>query len=95
MIFTRERKNNRKNRKTISFLMLSGGKKMGPLARNGLDTITVQSGKMGKEYTELKKKKKKKDHPYNFLKLNFRAGPALPINKRFWIKFYYARTYFL
>ena len=48
MIFTRERKNNRKNRKTISFLMLSGGKKMGPLARNGLDTITVQSGKMGK-----------------------------------------------
>ena len=59
MIFTRERKNNRKNRKTISFLMLSGGKKMGPLARNGLDTITVQSGKMGKEYTELKKKKKK------------------------------------
>lgn len=60
MIFTRERKNNRKNRKTISFLMLSGGKKMGPLARNGLDTITVQSGKMGKEYTELNKKKKKK-----------------------------------
>ena len=93
MIFTRERKNNRKNRKTISFLMFSGGKKMGPLARNGLDTITVQSGKMGKEYTELIKKKK--DHPYNFLKLNFRAGPALPINKRFWIKFYYARTYFL
>lgn len=68
---------------------------MGPLARNGLDTITVQSGKMGKEYTELNKKKKKKDHPYNFLKLNFRAGPALPINKRFWIKFYFARTYFL
>lgn len=95
MIFTRERKNNRKNRKTISFLMFSGGKKMGPLARNGLDTITVQSGKMGKEYTELNKKKKKKDHPYNFLKLNFRAGPALPINKRFWIKFYFARTYFL
>ena len=63
MIFTRERKNNRKNRKTISFLMLSGGKKMGPLARNGLDTITVQSGKMGKEYTELKKKKKKKKRP--------------------------------
>ena len=62
MIFTRERKNNRKNRKTISFLMLSGGKKMGPLARNGLDTITVQSGKMGKEYTELKKKKKKTTH---------------------------------
>ena len=31
---------------------------MGPLARNGLDTITVQSGKMGKEYTELIKKKK-------------------------------------
>ena len=61
MIFTRERKNNRKNRKTISFLMLSGGKKMGPLARNGLDTITVQSGKMGKEYTELNKKKKKKN----------------------------------
>ena len=60
MIFTRERKNNRKNRKTISFVMFSGGKKMGPLARNGLDTITVQSGKMGKEYTELKKKKKKK-----------------------------------
>lgn len=27
MIFTRERKNNRKNRKTISFLMFSGGKK--------------------------------------------------------------------
>ena len=51
MIFTRERKNNRKNRKTISFVMFSGGKKMGPLARNGLDTITVQSGKMGKEYT--------------------------------------------
>ena len=93
MIFTRERKNNRKNRKTISFVMFSGGKKMGPLARNGLDTITVQSGKMGKEYTELIKKKK--DHPYNFLKLNFRAGPALPINKRFWIKFYFARTYFL
>ena len=62
MIFTRERKNNRKNRKTISFLMLSGGKKMGPLARNGLDTITVQSGKMGKEYTELNKKKKKTTH---------------------------------
>ena len=60
MIFTRERKNNRKNRKTISFVMFSGGKKMGPLARNGLDTITVQSEKMGKEYTELKKKKKKK-----------------------------------
>ena len=58
MIFTRERKNNRKNRKTISFLMFSGGKRMGPLARNGLDTITVQSGKMGKEYTELIKKKK-------------------------------------
>ena len=76
--------------------MFSGGKKMGPLARNGLDTITVQSGKMGKEYKkQKKKKKKKKDHPYNFLKLNFRAGPALPINKRFWIKFYYARTYFL
>ena len=73
--------------------MLSGGKKMGPLARNGLDTITVQSGKMGKEYTELIKKKK--DHPYNFLKLNFRAGPALPINNRFWIKFYFARIYFL
>lgn len=49
MIFTRERKNNRKNRKTISFLMFSGGKKMGPLARNGLDTITVQSGKMEKK----------------------------------------------
>ena len=94
MIFTRERKNNRKNRKTISFLMFSGGKKIGPLTRNGLDTITVQSGKMGK-YTELKKKKKKKDHPYNFLKLNFRAGPALPINKRFWIKFHFTRTYFL
>ena len=62
MIFTRERKNNRKNRKTISFLMFSGGKKMGPLARNGLDTITVQSGKMGKENTELKKKKKKTTH---------------------------------
>ena len=62
MIFTRERKNNRKNRKTISFLMFSGGKKMGPLARNGLDTITVQSGKMGKEYTELNKKKKKTTH---------------------------------
>ena len=60
MIFTRERKNNRKNRKTISFVMFSGGKKMGPLARNGLDTITVQSGKMGKEYPELNKKKKKK-----------------------------------
>lgn len=66
--------------------MFSGGKKMGPLARNGLDTITVQSGKM---------EKKKKDHPYNFLKLNFRAGTALPINKRFWIKFYFARIYFL
>ena len=64
MIFTRERKNNRKNRKTISFVMFSGGKKMGPLARNGLDTITVQSGKMGKEYTELKKKKKKKKPPH-------------------------------
>ena len=62
MIFTRERKNNRKNRKTISFPMFSGGKKMGPLARNGLDTITVQSGKMGKEYTEKKKKKKKTTH---------------------------------
>ena len=62
MIFTRERKNNRKNRKTISFVMFSGGKKMGPLARNGLDTITVQSGKMGKEYTELNKKKKKTTH---------------------------------
>ena len=60
MIFTRERKNNRKNRKTISFVMFSGGKKMGPLARNGLDTITVQSGKMGKEYTELKKRVRKK-----------------------------------
>ena len=33
---------------------------MGPLARNGLDTITVQSGKMGKEYTELNNNKKKK-----------------------------------
>ena len=75
--------------------MFSGGKKWDHWPEMGQIQSLFNLGKWGKNTQNSKKKKKKKEHPYNFLKLNFRAGPALPINKRFWIKFYYARTYFL
>ena len=75
--------------------MFSGGKKNGTIGQKWVRYNHCSIWENGERIHRTQQQQKKKDHPYNFLKLNFRAGPALPINKRFWIKFYFARTYFL